>query len=431
MPTASGDVAGHRDVLPHLRSPALRRGGVREVTIGFILVGASAFVLLGVGPRLLGAAAFSGVGIIWTLSTVFGVGVATPTEQLINRRMNAGAPHPIRSPMAVLVVVAALTAVACVAFVGRLPSASALPAMVTGCLVAIVGWVLTAGVRGRLAGAGDLRAYSVVLATEAGGRVVLALVAIALPSMRDILLPAAVGVPLVVGALVGLCWTIPSRAGIALRSARVPWEQAAFVLVALGFQATVNLAAVLIEARVGASQPAATGEFVSASTYFRVPLVLTGGVLTSALVVMSAATADRDLPRFRRSLRRSTGQAGAITLVPSLVLLVLAPVLLPVYYGSALGLPVLVYVSLAVSTVLAGLGSALTQSLLATGRSMWAALAWMLGALVTVAGLVAAAEVGAATGASLVAGPLVAGVVLLVAVRLAERRFLTHGDDGP
>ncbi len=427
--TGQGDVAHHRDEVAHVRAVARRRGGAREITLGFVLVGGSAFVLLGLGARLLEAAAFSGVGIVWTLATVFGVGVATPTEQLINRRMNAGAPHPIRSPMVVLATVAVVTALACVALVGRLPAAAALPSMVAGCLVAIGGWFLTAGVRGRLAGSGDLRAYAVVLATEAVCRVGLSLLAVLLPSHAGVLLPAAIGVPLVLASLVGLYWTIPPSAHAAPRSAHVRWEQASFVLVSLGFQATVNLAAVLIEGRVGSTQPAAAGEFVSASTYFRVPLVLIGGVLTTALVVMSTATADRDLARFRRSLHRSTVQTGVITLLPSILLLALAPLILPVYYGKALTLSSVVYAGLAISTVIAGVGSALTQSLLATGRSSWAAGAWILGAAVTVGGLFAATGVGAQTSVALVAGPAVAALVLLGALRVAERQVLAAGTE--
>jgi O-antigen/teichoic acid export membrane protein len=432
MPTPGrSDVARRRGSIEHLRAQARRRGGAQEVTLGFVLVGGSAFVLLGLGARLLGAAAFSGVGVIWTLATVFGVGVATPTEQLINRRMNAASPHPIRTPMYVLTAVAAATALVSVAVVGRLPSATALPAMVVACLVAIGGWLLTAGVRGRLAGRGDLRAYAVVLATEAGCRIGFALLALMLPGQAGVLLPAAVGLPLVIASLVGLYWTIPSTVHLAPRSEHVRWEQASFVLVSLGFQATVNLAALLIEARVGATQPAAAGEFVSASTYFRVPLVLIGGVLTTALVVMSTASADRDLVGFRRSLKRSTFQTGAITLLSSILLLALAAILLPIYYGRTLTLPVGLYAGLAVSTVVAGVGSALTQSLLATGRSSWAGGAWLVGAAVTVGGLMTATEIGTRTTLALVSGPVVATLLLLGSVGAAERGLRADGTVRP
>jgi len=404
-----------------LRPLARRRGGAREATVGFVLVGGSAFILLGLGPRLLGAAAFSGVGIIWTVSTVFGVGVATPIEQVINRRMNSRSPHAIRTPLLTLLAMAAVAALVCIGFIGRLPSSSALPATLAGCLLAVVGWVLTAAVRGRLAGSGDLVGYSVVLGTEAGTRLVLAALAVLLRSHSDVLLPAAVGAPLVVAALVGLRWRIPAVDDEATSSAPVRWEQLAFVLVALGFQGCVNLAALLIEARVGATQPGATGQFVAASTYFRVPLLLTGGVLTSALVVLSTAWVDRDLTRFHRSLRRSTWQVGLLTTVPSLVLLLLAPVLLPVYYGSDLDLPWVLLLGLASSTILAALGAALTQSLLATGRSVWAGLVWIVSAAVTVVALLATPSLGPSTAFALMIGPALASGVLFWTAGAVER----------
>ena len=399
---------------------ARRRGGAREATFGFLLVGGSAFILLGAAPRLVGAAAFSGIGIIWTVSTVFGVGSATPIEQVINRRMNSRAPHAFRTPVTTLLVMGTAAALVCVGFVGRLPSSSALPATVTGCLLAIVGWVLTATVRGRLAGCGDLVGYSVVLVVEAATRIAFVALAVVMRPQSGVLLPLAVGGPLLISALVGLIWRIPSLRSDSPQSIPVRWEQLAFVMVALGFQGCVNLAALLIEARFGSTQPGVTGQFVAASTYLRTPLMLTGGVLTAALVLLSTAYVDGDRQDFVLARRRSTRQVVLLTAAPSVVLLAVAPWLLPIYYGSSFTLPWVLLAGMAASTVLASLGSAYTQPLLATGRSVAAGLMWLGAAVITVVALLAMPDLGVGTALAVVAGPLVAATLLGVLVGRVE-----------
>jgi hypothetical protein len=96
-----------------IRLLARRRGGVRVVTIGYVLVGGSSFLLLAAGPRLLGTVSFSGLGLIWTVSTLFGIGVALPTEQLVGRRMNVGSPDPVSVPVRWLLALGMLAGCLC------------------------------------------------------------------------------------------------------------------------------------------------------------------------------------------------------------------------------------------------------------------------------------------------------------------------------
>ena len=70
------------------RPTAERRGGATQVTVMLGFVAASGAALLAVGPRLLDDRMFAGLAIEWTVSTIFGLGVAAPTEQLVNRRLN-------------------------------------------------------------------------------------------------------------------------------------------------------------------------------------------------------------------------------------------------------------------------------------------------------------------------------------------------------
>jgi hypothetical protein len=374
-----------------LRRPARRRGDARIVTLGYLFVGGSSFVLLAAGPRMLGRETFSGLGLIWTVSTLFGIGIATPTEQVINRRMNGGTRGAVVGPLRVLLALAVAAATACLLIGPHAAAAQRLELLGPGMALTVAGWTAAVAVRGRLAGTGDLVGYTAVLMAEGLIRVGMVALAILLPGEAMVLLATAAGLPLLLAGLVGLAVRVPvgegppgegpadvaALSGPDVEQPSAPAEQAMFVLVSMGFQICLNGAPVLLEWRFGSLLPAAVGAFVAASTYFRTPALLAGGVLTHALVELSHAWGAADPVRFRAA--RSAGlRRTLLVIVPSTAAVALvAPFALRLYYGAPVDLPWLVLAALPVSTVLAvvaaGLwlgGAAVTSLLLATSDGL-------------------------------------------------------------
>src|SRR6478735_2901642 len=86
-----------RRLVTRQRTP--RRGGVTEVTLGNLAIALSVVAMLAVGPRTLGTEAFAGFALAWTATTLFGYGLAMPTEQLVARRVSAGLSARTRVPI--------------------------------------------------------------------------------------------------------------------------------------------------------------------------------------------------------------------------------------------------------------------------------------------------------------------------------------------
>lgn len=376
-------------------------------TAGYLSSGVSATLLIAIGSRVLSAAAFSGLFVAWTIVNAFGFGVGTPTEQLISRRMNAGAPGSLRPALFRLLLAVLISAVVTVGVAVGSPQARDFPLLVPTALIAITGWTALVIVRGRLAGCGDLLGYAGLLAAESVVRILLLGACLLLPGQAMVLMAAAVAVPFLVAAVLGAVIVIPralpglaksvsaSSAG-SIANAVIPEEQGqgtrdqgtreqlGFVMVSVGYQVCLQAAVLLLAWRSGAARPAVVGAFGAANSYFRTPTVLTGGVTTHALVMLSHAWGAGDLDRVRTALRRALRQGVVLGLGGTLLLCLMAPVLLPIYYHHPLGLPLHLLAGLAVSTVLTVLAAIMVQPLLATGRSGTAALVWLAGGTITV-----------------------------------------------
>jgi hypothetical protein len=406
-----------------MRCSAVRRGGARVVTAGYLLVGLSSFVLLWRGSSVLVKPAYSGLGLVWTVATLFGIGLAAPTEQFVARRMNIGELGAQVRPVRLLALLGSACILACVLIAPHSAAARALPELTIGMVVCVVGWVLAVTVRAPLAGVGDLIGYSAVLLLEGAVRIVMVGLVWMLPGSAKLMLPLAAGVPLVVAAGVGLVLRIPhpvpspsggpaatgvDRVGDLTPDPSTTAEYAGFMLLAIGFQICLSGAPVVLEWRFGHSLLSAVGAFVSASTYFRTPALLAGGVLTHALVELSHGWGVGDLERFRAARAVGLRQVLILLVASTGLLSLAAPIALPIYYNGRVDLPLEVLCALPVSTVVAVTAAMTLQPVLAAGRGMVAGLAWVTGAMVTCLFLAVSDDVGWLTAIALVAGPGVA-----------------------
>jgi O-antigen/teichoic acid export membrane protein len=392
--------------------------GTVWITAGYLAVAASSAVLLAAGPRILGSDDFSGLALVWTLSSLFGLGVATPTEQVVTRRVSARAAD-VRRPVQWLVV-GALGASLLLAVLGdALPAARASSAMVPAAIGAIVGWTVVGPVRGLLAGAGQLRRYAVVLGVEAGLRILIVLVGALVSGASGTLLAGAVGAPLIVAGLVGRLLRATAKHVVVEQAAESrSLEHVYFGVVSLAYQACLNGPALILDGQRGTAEPALIGMFVAASTVLRAPSLLVSGLNTVALVNLSRRWSVRDVHGFAASTAQLAVRWVVFVVPASVVLLVMSPWLLPVYYGSPVHLPSGVVVSLTLSTIVATAGATGTAPLFASGRGHVAAGAWTVGAALTLVGLGWSGRSDGRLAASLVLGP---ALVMLVVVGASWR----------
>lgn len=404
------------------RPAAARRGGSLDLTTGYVAVGLSAVALLAAGPRVLGVREFGGLGLAWTMVNVFGLGLAFPTEQLLGRRMNARRPVDPQWPLGALACCG--LAFALVGWrLSRVGSGLSYQPMLWCIALGIGGWIVLAVVRSRLAGAGDLRAYGFVLLSESACRIGLVCLAYCGAWPGPETFGIAVGGPLIFSAAVGAVVRTHRRDSSSDASRRTGrLEQVWFVVVALGCQACLNAPPLILGLRghVGAAE---IGAFVAATTYFRAPTVLVGGVITHALVALSEAWGREDQVALYRLERRFERGLLAALLPAVGILSAGAPILLPLYYGHRLDLAVVVLAGLVASSVVASYALLLTQSLLAVGRSAAAARSWTIGALSTVVVLAISPTLGWLAAGGLAIGPCV--VATCVAATL--RRLRTAG----
>jgi O-antigen/teichoic acid export membrane protein len=322
------------------------------------------------------------LAIAWTIATIVGVGVGQPGEQTVTRvTAGAGEPSVAAGVQRRLAAVAGLTLLLpLAAAVGHAPLLGGSVLWSSSVVVFALGWTFLAGPRGRLAAASDFTGYSGTLVAEAVARVGLCALAWIVPSGASVLLAAAVGVPLLVSALVA------RRRLPALATGTVPVpgrahasEQSFITAVALLSQVAINSAPLWLQAR--STDAALAGQFVSATSYLRIPIFLVGGLGTVALSAVSGAHGSRDLVRARRTALRSAGTAAALGIAGTALLLLVSGPALHLLYGTAIDLGEGTLLVIAAATVLAMTAGIVTLVCLGCDRSSAAAAVWLLAAV--------------------------------------------------
>ena len=378
-------------------------------TVGYVAVGISAFALLAAGPRVLGQDAYSDLAVAWTVSTVFGFGVAVPGEQTVVRGVAGGSAGAVTRHVLFRLLLATTPILVCAAFAVAGVDLLGVEAPIwwLATAVAAIGWAVLMGPRGSLAGRGNFAAFGVVLIVEAVGRVALVAGAMVAPRGSDgstWLLAAAVGLPLLVAA--GAAVVLGRRAlasaqaqdaapSLSLSAAPVPQpvvthgtagEQSSLTALALAMQVLLNSAPLWLSARPEVSA-ATAGLYVSVTSYMRIPALFTGGALAVVLSRASSMHSDGDRGALRGMLAYHLRVIGGLTSALTLLLILAAPVGLAVLYGRGTHVGWLVLVVIGVATVLFSLGNLATSALIGMRRSGAAAAVWVLAAVCATAGL--------------------------------------------
>ncbi|MDF2146432.1 hypothetical protein [Knoellia sp. p5-6-4] len=383
------------------------RTGASAIGLGNALVALSVAGMLIAGPRVLDAAPFAGLGVAWTVTTVFGFGLAVPLEQVWTRRLAGGMQ---RGSVALWTVIAAAVIVFAVVvpWASRSPATAAFPAFAMAAGSGLAGWVAASYMRSSLAGRGDLGRYAVTLGVEAFARLLLVLSALLAPD-GTWLLAASVGTPLLAAGCAGLGGG--HEPPPVARDVRHSALEAPYVIgAAFGYQACLNGMPLFLSS-FGTIPAPLVGTFVLANSYFRVPTVLAGGFATQTLVRAGTLGAGRQRIRSHDVRGDVLAAAGWATALGVPLLLLSGPVLSELV-GRPHGLGIFVLAALSASSVAAVAAAVLTAFFVGNARARVPAVAWSLG---TLAMMVPVARAGGHLGAGFAVGIFI-GPCLTLAV---------------
>jgi O-antigen/teichoic acid export membrane protein len=398
--------------------------GLVGPTAGFAVVGLSAFVLLASGPRLLGDAGYSVLAISWTIVTIIGIGLALPGEQTITRHVARGSDprEHLRVQVRLLVVAAALAGLVAASAVGHNPLMENSILWSVAVVAAAGCWALNVGPRGLLGGRARFAGYGRCLSSEGLARILCCALAWLWPALAAPFLAAALVLPLLTSCLVGWWEVRRDDERTAPGPSQGHWsEQATFTAVALSIQLVLNTAPLFIQWHSGT--PTAAGEYVSATTYMRIPMLLTSGFITVALSRAATASAQGDAAGLRGVTRHFVGVGSLAASVLTLGALLVSGPALTVYYGRSLDIGVTVLAAIGVTTVMTVAANILTQVVLACHRHRAASVAWAGAAAVTLTLLAAAAPDALPATLAIMAGLLVSLVATAVLVSGLVRRL--------
>lgn len=357
------------------------RDGTPYILIGTVVASIAAYLFQMIGARALGAAAFDPVSALLTVHFLVFTVLLLPVEQFEIRRVTLGRTG---GGVAIASVVAASSlGVFVFTFVARDRFFDGESMFAVIGLVAVLTTALMALARGRLAGRRRFRSYGLISGLVAVARVLLAVLFLAVATGA-----IGLGWALALGPLVVLLWRPLARDDASVRRPReaaVGRFLTGFVLASAASQVLL-LAAPLVVGALDDSPGLMSVVFVTFQL-FRAPIVITQNLLARFLPPFTNLAAAG----YHVDLRRWAIRFG-------LAAVVLAP--LAAVAGAALGPAVVVLLFrsefepgrtlaalAAAGMVLASVSLLAGQVLVARGRTLLLAAAWLIGFVVAAAAL--------------------------------------------
>jgi O-antigen/teichoic acid export membrane protein len=352
--------------------------GTPYIIIGTVIASVAAYLFQVVGGRALGAAAFDPVTALLTVHFLVFTVLLLPVEQFEIRRVTLGRAGG-GAAIGAVVAVAALGAVAfTVGTRDRFFDGDIGYALIG--LVAVATNALLAVARGRLAGQRRFRAYGLISALAATLRVVLALVFLAAAAGG-----LGLGWALALGPLVVLFWwpfRVERTARPAAREEAVGRFLIGFVLASAASQVLL-LAAPLVVGVLDSSPGLMSIVFVTFQL-FRAPIVLTQNLLARFLppfTNLAAAGYHVDLRRW--AIRFGTA-AVIVAPVAAAAGAAAGPPIVGFLFGDEFEPGRMVASLAAAGMVLASVSLLAGQVLVARGRTLLLAGAWLIGFVVAI-----------------------------------------------
>jgi O-antigen/teichoic acid export membrane protein len=390
------------------------------VGVGLAVLGVTSYGFLAIAARVLDAASFARLSIVWTALFTLGPGVFLPLEQEVARRLAVTGDRGVAAVIlrrsmllgsVIAVAVTGLTVAAVAATGDRLldKDTALLIAMIAanGCLA------LVHLSRGYFAGTERFRRYAAQLGIDGAARSVGA----ALLLLYAVHTASAFGWLLVASQLLAVVITVAGtrpqlRLGrqsvaiephIATLARGIGWMLAG----TLAAQILANAGPVVVKL-LAAPTDAAAGHFLTALVIARVPLFLFAALQASLLPGLAKMVDARDLAALRHSMRRLLVLLAAVGLLITVALAAGGPLLTQVLFGSQYRTGQLPLTILSAGCTVYMLAAALAQALLALSRPALVAAGWWLGVVGFAAALFLRTSLPVRVSTALLLGSVVA-----------------------
>ncbi len=401
-----------------------------------VLAGTS-YVTLVLAGRLLGAATFAGISVLYVLVSSFATGMFLPVEQEIARRRGhergSATFDPSLVRRAVVVSLVAAIAICLLALAARPVSLRLLGGnwnLLGALCVALPGYACCFVSRGVFAGSRELGRYGLQLGVEGSFRLagMLCLVVVGVHSV------AAVGWLFAAAPWIALAASLAGRAAHR-PGARVSIVLGGPLLSALGLllisslaaQLLVNAGPVIIQLLATPAERAQAGAFLAALVLVRIPVFLFTAVQPSFLPAMATHSAVDQKADFVRLTRRVLTTCLVLTVVSTVVAAALGPMLIRLLFGFRDGVGAVTFLAMGVSVGLYLAAMIFAQALLGRGMHAWTTAGWLIGLAAMLAGtLLPGSAVGRATTGFLL-GAVAAASTYAVLLAIALRRWPSPG----
>jgi O-antigen/teichoic acid export membrane protein len=408
------------------------------LVVGLGVLAGTSYVTLVLAGRLLGAATFAGISVLYVLVSSFATGMFLPVEQEIARRRGhergSATFDPSLVRRAVVVSLVAAIAICLLAVAARPVSLRLLGgnwSLLGALCVALPGYACCFVSRGVFAGSRELWRYGLQLGVEGGFRLagMLCLVVAGVHSVAA------------VGWLFAAAPWIALAASLAGRTAHRPRTRVSIVLggpllSALGLllisslaaQLLVNAAPVIIQLLATPAERAKAGAFLAALVLVRIPVFLFTAVQPSFLPAMATHAAVDRKADFVALIRRVLTTCLVLTVVSTVVAAALGPLVIRLVFGFRDGVSAVTFLAMGVSVGLYLAAMIFAQALLGRGMHAWTMAGWLIGLAAMLAGtlLLPGSAVGRATTGFLL-GAVAAACVYAVLLATALRRWPSPG----
>lgn len=361
--------------------------------IGLVAVGLSSYALLGVAAHHLDPAQYAGVGSLFLLTNILGVGVFHAVEQEVNREVSARSASGLGSRPVLRAAAGVCAALVLVVLVGL---AAAGPRLVTdvfagssellvAAMVGVVGSAVLYTIRGTFAGRRRYGWYASTMLVEGGSRLLLAGMLVLLGAVGT----GVYGYGLVAAFGVAALLTLPGLRGSAGGPPAPVLPMAGRIVSLVGTLGmtylVANLAPVVLTGKLPSTAADTAAAFVSAFVLTRAPIFLFAPVQAFLLPAVTGALERGDADRVRFQVRLLVAAVLAVGITGGLVLTIFGPWITRTFLSSRVDLDHRTFGLLALSVLLMMVAQVLQPVLLGLRRHRSAAAAWAVGTTVFLA----------------------------------------------
>ena len=421
---ASDGLRGSPDPLSSGAGTSRRHQSSWWVLAGTAVTGIGTYVLLVFTARAIGSDSYSDFGVFWAVTVIVGLGLFLPVEQETTRRgagitAAGGGLGPLWRGSSRVALLSAVSIAAGGWLAWRWVGTAVHDqwGLLVAFAIACLADALLFPSRGLLAAQRQFRAYAVVVMVES---VVRAVTAVALwASGVTSVAPYALGVSgsALVAGLTGLVLVARSGSGVGgERVERLGRDTARLVVAASSMQTLLNSGTLVAKLVAAPAQAAVAGQLLAVMTIARLPVLVFQSLQTVYLTRLAGRWHQGDRAGVRRLLALLGLLSGGLAVLLVVGAASFGPWVTTVMFGPD-------FVVDRITTLLVALGvgiylvaSVASDSSIAVGRHTVIVSAWVAG-LVTGGVVVAVASslLGKAT-LPLIAGALLAGSVLVVAL---------------